>query len=251
MSEEVFGRYARWYDAIYSDKPYAAECDVIDAVAAPHIGPGPWRVLDLGCGTARHASELARRGNDVTAVDRSPAMLSLAVDETVRFVLGDLRTVTLDQTFDLVVSLFGVLSYQLSDDDVAAAMCAARRHLRARGLFVCDYWHAPAVRAMGPTRKLKQARAGHLLVHREAIPLGLDVRRRRNTTRYVVRVTDEAGRLVDEVCEEHTVRFFDPGEVAAQAAAAGFTIVETFADWSRTTPLNDRAWTAVLVALAT
>src|SRR5439155_11744717 len=67
-------------------------------------------VLDLGCGTGRHALWLAGKGADVTAVDFSPDMLAEARRtpgaETVRFVVHDLHEPLpfADGTFDLVVS---------------------------------------------------------------------------------------------------------------------------------------------------
>ena len=69
----VFGRdYADVYDAIYGAKDYAGEADLIERMLARHRVPRPCRVLDIGCGTGRHAFALARRGYEVTGIDRSP-----------------------------------------------------------------------------------------------------------------------------------------------------------------------------------
>ena len=248
----VFDRYARYYDAVYADKDYAAECDVIEHVVDSERGPGPWRMLDAGCGTGRHAIELARRGHEVTGVDRSASMLAVAErGPGVRYRHGDLRDLELGETFDAALCLFAVLSYQLTDGDVAASFRSLRRHLDAGGVLVCDCWHAPAVLTIGPTARVKHGQSGRCRVVRTATPRGVDEAARTNTTRYTVQVFDAGGRLVDEIVEDHTVRFFDPGEVEGCAAVAGFEVVQTFADWKPSVPLHDRAWTAVIVACAT
>lgn len=46
----------------------------------------PGRVLDVACGSGRHASFLARLGYSVTAVDREPQVI-----ESVRFIQADLE----------------------------------------------------------------------------------------------------------------------------------------------------------------
>jgi cyclopropane fatty-acyl-phospholipid synthase-like methyltransferase len=82
------------------------------------IPPGS-AVLDIGCGTGRHAVELARRGCDVTGVDISPGMLEQArqAAEDARVSLDlrccDATVFEPDRSFDAAICLcegaFGLL----------------------------------------------------------------------------------------------------------------------------------------------
>jgi len=63
---------------MYADKSNAAECDAVVALFGKCGDGRISRILDLGCGTGRHAIEFARRGFDVTGVDFSEAMLTRA-----------------------------------------------------------------------------------------------------------------------------------------------------------------------------
>lgn len=69
--------YANQYDAMYGDKDYVAECDLV-ASAAEGNDIVPTRILDIGCGTGGHSFEWARRGISCVGVDMSPAMIAIA-----------------------------------------------------------------------------------------------------------------------------------------------------------------------------
>jgi trans-aconitate methyltransferase len=81
--------------------------DVLDL-----LGPvSGQRILDLGCGTGRHAADLAARGADVVGVDADEAMLrKAAIDHPrIRFVMADAVDLTLaalavDEPFDACFS---------------------------------------------------------------------------------------------------------------------------------------------------
>jgi malonyl-CoA O-methyltransferase len=110
-------------------------------------------VLDLGCGTGRHAGWLAAAGAAVTAVDFSPGMLAQARRKpgaaAVRFLVHDLHQGLpfRDATFDLVVSAL-VLEHIR---DLRALFGEARRVLRPDGRAV--------VSAMHPAMLLRGSRA--------------------------------------------------------------------------------------------
>jgi len=86
-----------------SDKQIGMEVDFIEESLGLDKGA---MVLDLACGTGRHAIELTRRGYQVVGFDLSLAMLAKAADEAqdrdqrINFVQGDMREMTFDGTFD-------------------------------------------------------------------------------------------------------------------------------------------------------
>jgi malonyl-CoA O-methyltransferase len=87
---EGYDRWSTLYDAM--DNPLVViEEPVVDDLLGPVEGSS---LLDLGCGTGRHAVRLAARGADVTAVDFSNGMLAKARAkpgaDRVRFVQHDL-----------------------------------------------------------------------------------------------------------------------------------------------------------------
>jgi len=106
------------------------------------------RVLDLGCGTAVLAVQLARQGCQVTGVDISSPMLAQAtrrvrqagLEEQVT--LRELGVVELDiafedGSFDAVVST--LVFSELSDDEIVYSLAECQRILRPGGqLLIAD-----------------------------------------------------------------------------------------------------------------
>ncbi|MFM6580781.1 MAG: class I SAM-dependent DNA methyltransferase, partial [Dolichospermum sp.] len=73
----VFGNYSRYYDLLYQDKDYLAEAKFIHDLIQTHA-PSAKTILELGCGTGRHAELLANYGYQIHGVDRSLEMLNSA-----------------------------------------------------------------------------------------------------------------------------------------------------------------------------
>lgn len=256
MSEHaVFGAYAGFYDALYADKDYEAECDFLEAVFAEcGVGPGA-SVLDLGCGTGGHVVPLARRGYDVTGVDRSASMVDRAqskageADTLAGFVIADIRALELGRTFDAVISMFAVVSYQLTDADVSSVFSSARRHLATGGVFVFDVWHGPAVLTQRPEVKTKTVAApGGDEITRTAHPT-LDEDARTVEVVYDV-VRTSAGVVVEHTSEAHIVRYFFADELRALLSEAGFgdITIGPFGEPDREPTVDD--WNISVVARA-
>lgn len=113
------------------------EADLVDGLA-------PTSVLDAGCGTGRVAVELARRGYDVVGVDLDPTMLAGARNKRpdLTWVVGDLATVDLGRTFDVVVLAGNVMIF-LAPGSEGAVVANLARHLGPGGALVAGFQLQP------------------------------------------------------------------------------------------------------------
>ncbi len=100
-------------------------------------------VLDLACGTGRHAIELARRGYEVVGFDLSLPMLARAGEEAqereakLNFVQGDMREMAFEEQFDGVYCWNTSFGY-FEEDKNAQVIDRVHRSLKAGGLLLLD-----------------------------------------------------------------------------------------------------------------
>ena len=142
--EEFFGEdYMRFHlrGGEWLEERTNPQCDfVVSALALP---PGA-RVLDLCCGQGRHAVELAHRGLQVTGLDLSEHLLSLAqrrAEEAgvqVEFVRRDMRDLPWENEFDAVLNLFTSFGYLETEEEDQRVLAAVARALRPEGRVMID-----------------------------------------------------------------------------------------------------------------
>jgi SAM-dependent methyltransferase len=254
MTDRIFSAgYASHYDALYSGKDYDAECEFIEAVI--DRGRRPVRdVLDIGCGTGGHAIRLAQRGYRVVGVDRSQAMLELARDKArgagveVRFELQDARSLDLGgDRFDAVVAMFAVMSYQTSNDDLAAVCDGVARHLRPGGLFCFDAWHGLGVLTDPPRTRVRVIDADGRKITRITEP-EMHAAEHVVATRFHL-VETEGDRIVGELDECHRMRFLFPQEIAYFLTVAGFAEVTSSPFLALDEPLDETCWQLAVAAV--
>jgi len=73
--ETLFTDYAKTYDQEAFTQGTVQEVDFIEQEIGDNTSK---RILDIGCGTGRHAIELAKRGYQVTGIDLSESQLKRA-----------------------------------------------------------------------------------------------------------------------------------------------------------------------------
>jgi len=66
--------------------------------------------------------------------------------------VGDVCSANLGRSFDAVISLFHVVSYQASDEALQAVFEVATAHLGPSGVFLFDVWHGPTQYRQGSLR---------------------------------------------------------------------------------------------------
>jgi SAM-dependent methyltransferase len=248
----VFGVYAKYYDLLYRDKDYAGEAAYVHNLIQRDF-PGARSVLELGSGTGKHAVMLAERAYEVSGVDRSAEMVALArtralelENARVAFSQGDIRSVRLGRTFDIVVSLFHVMSYQTTNEDLAAATATAATHLAPGGGFIFDCWYGPAVLMQRPEVRVKRLDDDDISVTRVAEP-GLSLSENTVDVGYTMFVRDKKTQAWSTFNETHRMRYLFVPEVTQMLADAGLELVRA-EEWVTGREPHAGSWSTVFIA---
>jgi SAM-dependent methyltransferase len=250
----VFADYARYYDLLYKDKNYAEESAFVMERLAAH-GCRPKSVLELGCGSGGHAFPLAELGHTVYGIDLSATMVEMAhhraskaapeIKSRLDFQVGDVRTYRAGRKFDAAVSLFHVLSYQTSNDDVRAMLCTAREHLTPGGLFLADFWYGPGVLSDRPTRREKKLEGNGLRVSRLCEPI-LHCNRNVVDVHYEISATESSTGQMSQARERHPMRYFFLPELLLLAESSGMEVIE-YGEWLTGKEPTFASWNAYVV----
>lgn len=229
----VFGNYARYYDLLYQDKNYEAETQFVHELIQSHAAHAK-SILELGCGTGKHAILLAEQGYTLCGVDLSGEMLEQANQRlqtlppnqaaNLSFAQGDIRTVRIDRQFDVVISLFHVISYQTANQDLQAAFATARAHLKPGGIFLFDCWYGPAVLSDRPTVRIKRLEDDTISVIRIAEPV-IYPNQNLVDVNYQILIQDRASKTIEELRETHTMRYLFQPEVDLLFSHNGFKCI--------------------------
>lgn len=247
----AFSSYASYYDLLNRGKDYTAEAGWVHALLRKW-GAQTGTLLDVGCGTGRHAMAFAAQGWRVSGVDVAPAMVALAResagDSGAQFSVGAAATFTLGRTFDAAVSLFHVVSYQAEPHEAEAMFRNVRRHLKPGGLFVFDFWHAGGVRADPPSIRVRRGEDGKVRVTRIAEP-DHRAEESRVDVRYELFVEEIATGNIRRFIEHHALRYYQVSELTTLLQQSGFQLEATHAGLT-SEPLSERAWYGSIVARA-
>ena len=247
----VFGPYAEYYDLFYRSKDYRRECDFLEKIFKQY-GPRAVRtVLDLGCGTAGHALALCRRGYVLSGVDASARMLKVARRKMQEagfcadLTRAKLQDFSIGRRFDAAICMFSVIDYLTRDEDLACMLANTARHLNKGGLFICDFWHAPAVKGLAP-RKTKTFKDGDISVERSS-RTALIKGTRTCAVRYTCRVR-KGRRVVRKIAETHCMRYFDVEEMAELLGRHGFKVLAAGPFLNINGKVRANTWDVAIVA---
>ena len=218
---EVFGDdYLHFYESVLTPEVSDRQVGVIRRLA--EVGPGT-RVLDCPCGFGRISSRVARTGAEVIGIDATEHFLELARRESaaVDYRLGDMRELSFEAEFDLLLNVFTSFGY-FDDETDRAVLAGFRRALKPGGTLLMDLQNAhrilTSLAASGGQSASLLERGDDLLVDRNRY----DLESGRATAE---RISVRDGR----VRRYHfSTRMFLPVEIGAWLREAGFGRVEFF-----------------------
>jgi 2-polyprenyl-3-methyl-5-hydroxy-6-metoxy-1,4-benzoquinol methylase len=129
----------------YEDYPFTKNTEYeVGWMIKEYLTNPEMKILDVGCGTGRHAINLATKGyRNITAIDLSPNMIGAAKEVVKRkkvqvdFRVGDAREMPFESEFDAAICLcegaFGLLE---NDTENYKVLKAIHRSLKKGGVFI-------------------------------------------------------------------------------------------------------------------
>ncbi|HUI30634.1 MAG TPA: class I SAM-dependent methyltransferase [Candidatus Acidoferrales bacterium] len=245
-----FTGYAKYYDLLYGDKDYVSEARYAQSLIEK-FGAGSRRsILDIGCGTGRHAEYLSGLGYEVDGIDRSREMISIAESRSIsrcHFKVGDATTFVSEKKYDVVLSLFHVLSYQTKNEDVELMLTNAGQSVRRGGLVLFDFWYGPAVLTEKPSTRVKTVESDGLVIQRVARG---HLREDQNIVDVEIDVLalNHATHSYERLNEVHPMRYFFIPELDFFLSKVGLQSKAYFA-WESQDPPSPSSWSASCVAV--
>ena len=230
MKPTVFMDYSLYYDLIYKDKDYQAEVSYIHSLLCKYK-PDEKTILEFGSGSGIHGSLLAEKGYEVYGIEMSSEMVKIAKTREMeskggsfKSVVGDIRKIKIDQSFDVLLSLFHVISYQTTNEDLKLTFENASFHLKQKGLFIFDVWYGPAVLSIKPEVRVKTINHKQIKLTRIAEPVLyedkniVDV----NYTLFIENLNEKS---FQKITEKHTMRYFTTPEIELWLNQSGFELI--------------------------
>lgn len=142
MNERSF--YAETYDVCVQDWP--GEIDFYCNLIRQEVEANNGTILELACGTGRVAIQLTKCGKPVVGLDRSPEMLEIARRKGInsrlmRWVEGDMRSFSLQQTFDLILIPGHSFQNLNTSKDQRDCLLCVMEHLNPGGVLIVHVDH--------------------------------------------------------------------------------------------------------------
>lgn len=238
----VFGLYSKYYDLLYRDKDYNREVNFILERIAQYQKKIK-SILNLGCGTGKHDFLLAEKGYSTHGIDLSADMVEIAKSKNnynTKFEVSDIRTFNTTATYDVIISLFHVINYQNTNEDIKQTFNTAYKHLNKGGIFLFDAWYGPAVLRDLPQVRDKNMEDACIRVQRYTHP---NIRYNDNIVdvNFTIIIEDKKTQERLELKEVHSMRYLFNPEIKKIANELNFEVIE-FKEWLTGMEPSEKSW---------
>ncbi len=242
--EELFENYAESYDKESYTQGTQGEVDFIEQEINFDKTK---RILDIGCGTGRHAIELAKRGYNVTGIDLSESQLKRAIEKaqkenlTIDFLRADARNLDFNHEFDVVIMMCEAAFPLMETDEMNFKILEnAQKALKPKGKLILTTLNAlfPLYHS---TEKFLNEEGFRSKDH------CFDLLTLRETS--TVEITDDSGKKKAITCSE---RYYMPSEMTWYLQSLRFKNIGIFAckmgQFNRHDPLTTGNFEMLVIA---
>lgn len=241
VSSMSYRKFAYVYDELMEDMPYPDWLRFARTAWEKHGMPKS--IVELGCGTGSITIPLVKSGFEVTGVDLSADMLSVArqkLDEspqgnrffregTIRWLQQDMRDWELPEPVDTVISFCDSINYLLKEEDIIRTFKQTYAGLKPGGTFLFDVHH--------PNTFVRYDEEQPFVLDERSISYiwTCDFHRPTYEIEHHLSIfsrVEEGGRDLYHRFEEiHNQRAYDPVWMQLELRKAGFSDVQVYADF--------------------
>ena len=216
------------YDRLTNDVDYAAVVDFYEQILEKE-DIKPRTAVDLACGTGSVAMLLAEKGLQVTAVDLSEDMLTVASQKAMdmenppRFICQSLQQLHLPRGVDLAVCALDSLDYITDPNDCAQAIKRIYKALNPGGIFIFDVNTPEKLQAMDGQVFLDEDEDVYCVWRGE-------FEEETNICSYGMDLFQRVGDVWHRSFEEHREYAYSQEQLTAYLKDAGFTHIAVYGD---------------------
>ena len=225
---DAYHNLAVSYDRLTNDVDYEATVDFYYEILKQE-GLKPRTAVDLACGTGSVTAILAGKGLQVTAVDLSEEMLTVArqkamdLENQPLFLCQNLRELYLPRAVDLAVCALDSLDYIIDPADCQKAIRRVYKYLNPGGIFIFDVNTPEKLRAMDGQVFLDEDDDVYCVWRGE-------FDEETNICSYGMDLFQRKGNLWERSFEEHCEYAYSADQLVGYLKAAGFTHIRVYGD---------------------
>lgn len=233
--------FVQHYDAIYADKDYGSDIEVLEAYAGALGGRS---LLEIGAGTGNHSLRLSPLVASLVCLEIDPdfsevlaaKLAAAALPNVTRHAcrLQDLAA----RGFDAAVAFFHVLNY-IGPEEMEGFLAALAARLKPGAPFVADLWNGAAALQDPPREDSREKRSAAGRVVQRIRP-EFDRDRRMVTLNYDISLETASG--AQAFRERLELHLWLREELGVLLRHAGFADVSFFDYRSWREPATDRSW---------
>jgi SAM-dependent methyltransferase len=232
--------YAYYYNAIHAQKDYSAEAKKISNFIDTEFSKNDFvDVLDFGCGTGKHLHELSLITSRLRlfGYDKSDFMVSEAKNNFPNLVFStELNDLT--SAFDLVYSLFDVINYQVTNQEVITFLSNMNKKCKIGGYIILDSWNYTAIMNDPPGNRTREFKCdGNDFARLVEVSTESDYR----ITEIDISIIESVDKSL-VLTERHSIRAFETEELRELVIASGFENIQFFSSENWKKPLASNDW---------
>ncbi len=136
---DFYSKLAKYYDQMYAHIDYEGAAQKLHEIIQKYKRSSGNRLLDVGCGTGTHIMHLKEK-YQAMGFDISEEMLAVAREKCpdINFVQGNMISMELDQVFDVIICLFGSITYLTTIQELQLAIRSFSKYTSNGGVIVLE-----------------------------------------------------------------------------------------------------------------